>query len=86
MTRYHKIVINGEKQYRALNEVTGTYEDEILSEEDLIEQLLEDAIEEVIEIDKGQVERAICCLPSSSQREMVRNYIDYLERIAESFE
>jgi hypothetical protein len=86
MTRYHKIIMDGEKKYRGYNESTGFYEDEILTEEELIEQLLDEVVDEVIEIDRGKVERAISCIPVDYQREMVRNYLDYLERIAESLE
>jgi hypothetical protein len=86
MSIYHKIITNGEKYYREFNEVTGFYEEETLTEEELIEQLLEEAVEEVIEIDKGQIERAISTITDRYQREIVQNYLDYLERLVESFE
>lgn len=86
MTRFHKIVIDGEKHYRELNEATGYYENQILSEDEVIELLLEEAVEDVIEVDKAQVERAISCVPQSYQRELIQNYIDYLEHLIESFE
>jgi hypothetical protein len=57
--KYHKIVQDGEEYYRAYNEVTGCYEQEVLNEEELIEQLKEEAVDEIIEVDSGQVERDI---------------------------
>ena len=86
MSRYHKIVTNGEIQYREFNESTGFYEDDILSEEELVEQLLAEAVEEVIEVDKARIERAISMIPDRYQREIVQTYLDYIERLAESFE
>lgn len=86
MTIYHKIVIDGEVQYREFNESTGFYENEILSEEELVEQLLQEAIEEVIEVDKARIERAISTIPDQYQRETVQAYLDYMESLVESFE
>ncbi|MED4464484.1 hypothetical protein [Metabacillus fastidiosus] len=86
MSKYHKIIINGEVRYRAFNEGTGFYGNGTISEAELIEQLLVEVVEEVIEIDKGQIERAISYLPEQYQREMIQNYIDYLERLAELLE
>jgi hypothetical protein len=86
MSRYNKIVHDGEIYYREINESTGYYEDETLSEAELMEHLLAEAVGEVIEIDKGQIERAISCIPNIHQRELVQNYIDYLERLVESLE
>lgn len=54
-----------------------------MTEEELIEQLLDEVVDEVIEIDRGKVERAISCIPVDYQRDLVRTYLDYLERIAE---
>ena len=86
MSRYHKIVTDGEVRYREFNEATGFYEDETLSEEELVEQLLEEAVEEVIEVDKARIERAISTIPDQYQRETVQTYLDYIERLVESFE
>lgn len=80
MSIFHKIVENGEKTYRRVNESTGYYEDEVLTGEEVIEELLDESVEEFIEIDKGQIERSI------HQREIVQNYIDYLERLVDSLE
>lgn len=82
MSSYHKIVTNGEVRYREFNEANGFYEKETLSEEELIEYLME----EVIEVDKGQIERAISNIPDRYQRELVQIYLDYIERLTESFE
>lgn len=46
-----------------------------------MEKLLDEAVEEVVEIDKGQIERSISCIINIHQREIVQNYIDYLERL-----
>jgi TRAP-type C4-dicarboxylate transport system substrate-binding protein len=86
MSRYHKIVMNGEKYYRAFNEATGYYETEILAEQDLMNQLIEEAVIRVVEFDKGEIERAVSTIMDQYQREMVQNYLDYLERLVESLE
>lgn len=41
MSIFHKIVENGEKTYRRVNEATVYYEDEVLTEEEVIEELLD---------------------------------------------
>ena len=86
MARFHKIIENGEVSYREFNEATGYYEAEMLTEEELVEHLKEEAVEDIIEVDKGQIERAISTIPDRYQRELVQNYLDYVERLAESFE
>jgi hypothetical protein len=83
--KYHKIVRNSGTYYRVFNEATGFYEQITLTEKELTERLLQEAVEEVIEIDKGEVERAISSIGDQYKREIVQNYIDHLERIAESF-
>ena len=72
--------------YREYNEATGYYEPETLTKEVLIEQLMDDAVDEIIEIDRGQIERAISFIPQQFYRECFQNYIDYLERMVESLE
>lgn len=86
MTSYHKIVMDGEVRYREINDSTGFYENETLSEYELIEQLLGEAVEEVIEVDKARIERTISTIPDKNQRETVQAYLDYLEGLVESFE
>lgn len=86
MSSYHKIITNGEVRYREFNEANGFNEKETLSEEELIEYLMEEAVEEVIEVDKGQIERAISNIPDRYQGELVQIYLDYIERLTESFE
>lgn len=86
MTSYHKIVMNGEVRYREINDSTGFYENETFSEVELIEQLLEEAVEEVIEVDKARIERAISTITDRYQRETVQAYLDYMESLVESFE
>lgn len=86
MSMYHKIVTDGEVRFREFNEATGYYEVESLSEEELVERLMEEAVEEVIEVDKAQIERAISAIPDRYQRELVQTYLDYIEKLTESFE
>lgn len=86
MTKYHKITMNGKIMYREFDPSTGYYETDMLSEEELMEQLLEDVVDSEIEIDESEIERAINYIPSPFQREMVQNYITYLETIVESLE
>lgn len=78
--------MGGEVRYREFNEATGFYENETLSEEELTEHLLDEAVEEVIEVDKARIERAISTIPDRYQREIVQTYLDYIERLIESFE
>ncbi|WP_108668940.1 hypothetical protein [Peribacillus acanthi] len=86
MTKYHKIIINGKEFYREFDSTLGHYENEMLSEKEVIERLLEEVVESEIEIDEVEIERAINYIPSPFQREMVQNYINYLETIVESLE
>jgi len=86
MTRYHKIIVNGSVYYREFDGSTGSYENEMITEEDLIEQLLSEVVESEIEIDDHEIERAINYIPSPFQREMVLNYITYLRTLVESYE
>ncbi|WP_235192199.1 hypothetical protein [Cytobacillus firmus] len=84
MTKYHKITMNGKVMYREFDPTTGYYENEMITEEDLVEQLLEEAVDSEIEIDEEEIDRAINYIPSSFQREMVQNYIAYLQAVIES--
>lgn len=86
MSSYHKIVMNGEVRYREFDEATGFYEDEMLTKQELIERLLDDAVSSTIEINQEAIERAINYIPSAFQREMVQNYVNYLEALVESLE
>lgn len=86
MTTYHKIIMNGQVYFRGFEESTGFYEDEMLTKQELIERLLDDAVSSTIEIDQEAIERAINCIPSNFQREMVQNYVNYLEAVVESLE
>jgi hypothetical protein len=86
MTRFHKITINGKVMFREFDSATGYYETEMISEEDLIEQLLEEVVDSETEIDEQEIDKAINYIPSPFQREMVQNYINYLESVVESLE
>ncbi|WP_433744958.1 hypothetical protein [Falsibacillus pallidus] len=86
MTKYHKVTINGEVLYREFDPSTGYYENEMLSQEDLIERIFEEVVESEIEIDEVEIQRAIHCIPSLIHREMIQNYLTYLETVVESLE
>jgi hypothetical protein len=86
MSKFHKVTINGTVHYRAFDSLTGYYDNEMLKEEDLIEQLLEEVVESEIEIDEDEIERAINYIPRPCQRDMVQNYIIYLQAVIESFQ
>jgi len=86
MSSYHKIIMNGKVSYREFDEAAGFYEGEMLTEKELIERLLDDAVSSTVEIDQEAIERAINYIPSSFQREMVQNYVNYLEVLVESLE
>ncbi|KZZ85038.1 hypothetical protein [Bacillus sp. SJS] len=61
-------------------------ESNILTEGELAKQLLDDAIEEVTKIDKGQVKRFISLLPQQFYREQLQTNMGYLENLVESLE
>ncbi|WP_337019537.1 hypothetical protein [Oceanobacillus massiliensis] len=84
MARYHKIVTDQEIRYREFNKGTGFYEEGTLSEEELVEQLLAGAVEEVIEVDKAHIERAISTIPDRHHRELIQSYLDYVDCVVES--
>lgn len=86
MTTYHKIILNGVTFFREFDSSCGFYGQERLSQKELIEQLMDEAVESSIEIDEEEVIQAIRTIPSIMQREMVQNYITYLEMVAESLE
>jgi len=86
MPIYHKITINGKVFFREFDSTRGYYENEMLTEEEFIEQLLAEVVESEIDIDESEIERAIYNIPSPFQREMVQKYINYLEAVVESLE
>ena len=84
MPTYHKITINGSVFFREFDTSRGYYENEMLTENQLIQQLMEEVIEAEIDIDEEEIDRAIQCISSPFQRKMVQNYINYLEAVVES--
>jgi hypothetical protein len=86
MPTYHKVIMNGQIYFRSFDESTGYYEEELLTEKELAQRLLEDAVTSEIEIDEEEIQLSINSIPSSPQREMVQNYITYLEAVVESLE
>jgi hypothetical protein len=86
MPTYHKVIMNGQIYFRSFDESTGYYEEELLTEKELAQRLLEDVVTSEIEIDEEEIQLSINSIPSSPQREMVQNYITYLEAVVESLE
>lgn len=68
------------------HEANGYYGTKILAEQDLMNKLIVEAVVGVVEFDKGEIERAVSTIQNQYQREMVQNYLDYLEQLVDSFE
>ncbi|MGE7603968.1 hypothetical protein ACQKL5_15960 [Peribacillus sp. NPDC097675] len=84
MPIYHKIVMNGRVLYREFDSARGHYELEMITEQELIEILMDQAVESSIEVDQEAINCAVRGIMSTIQREMVQNYITYLEMVSES--
>ncbi|MCM3411135.1 hypothetical protein [Metabacillus litoralis] len=81
MNLYHKIIIDGENFYREYNGGNEQY-DELLNEQELFELLLESVVEEEIEISHSKIQQALRRISYSDDRDLLNNYICYLERLA----
>ncbi|RXT08855.1 hypothetical protein [Ammoniphilus sp. CFH 90114] len=75
MTYYNKITIDGEVFYRD-SRCSST--DDLLTEEELIEQLLEEVVAEEIDIDEYSVRQAIKRVVNQQDRQMIDDYFQYL--------
>lgn len=86
MQKYHRVELSGKVFYRDFDERTGFYGEEMISENQLVKQLLEDVVLSNIIIDKEIIEYAIATIPNDEQRKMVQQYQTYLEMVVESLE
>ncbi|KMY55629.1 hypothetical protein AC623_18235 [Bacillus sp. FJAT-27231] len=82
--KYHRIVIDGTPYYREYYMGSGRYGDDLYTEEELVELLLEDVIEDTIEVDPHKVECAIRRIANHDDRNLIRNYLLFLERLMEN--
>ncbi|MGJ9385251.1 hypothetical protein [Salipaludibacillus sp. CF4.18] len=80
MTNVHVIKLNGQEWFRKFNDGTGTYDD-LVTKDELLEVLLEEFVTHEIEVDNKDLARVLKSIPSSADRELLRNYIEYLERL-----
>jgi len=78
MRSYKKISIEGDVFYR---EYRTTVSDEWLTEEELIEQLLEEAVKDEVEIDEYAIRHVLNRLTDEEDRQMLQDYIRYLEHM-----
>jgi hypothetical protein len=79
---YHRIILNGETFFREFDEALNSYEDELLSEEEFVELVMNEFVPEEIEIDELNIESAIRRIQNFKDRELIEVYIRYLERFA----
>ena len=79
--RYHKISVDGENYYRDCNKYLGKF-GELISEEDLIERLLDNAVDDETEITDVTIEIALDDTVSDSSRQTLEHYIMYLKHLA----
>lgn len=84
MVKYEKIVINGKPLYREFCLDTGYYTD-VLTEEELMQQLYDKAVHSVTEFHEHEIERALMQL-DPYHKNILETYISYLERVVESLE
>jgi hypothetical protein len=84
--RYHQIHMNDKIFYREFDETTGFYTNPKLSEEGLVKRLLENSAESRINIDRELIHNAILTISNSRDRDMVQQYLIYLETVVESLE
>ncbi|MED5053041.1 hypothetical protein GRQ40_17145 [Anoxybacillus sp. PDR2] len=82
MAKYHRIVIDGMAYYQEYSYGLDSYGD-MLSEDELVQLLLEEVVEEEIEINKRDIEAALRRIPDREDRNILQNYILYLERISQ---
>ncbi|MGX8176294.1 hypothetical protein ACWS7L_02255 [Exiguobacterium artemiae] len=71
MRKYHRIFISGREFFREYDEALDCYKGELLTEEDVIEQVLEDVVQDIIHVDRSRVQRAVKNVSWSFLSEMV---------------
>ncbi|KIL45559.1 hypothetical protein KP77_28510 [Jeotgalibacillus alimentarius] len=86
MKKYKKIMMNGDVYFREIDEATGFFESETMSEEELVELLLDEAIISEVEVNFEEIKRGIQSIPNVRSREIVEDYMDYLEELVSTLE
>jgi len=86
MRKYHRVVLGGKEYYRQYDEALYCYEGESLTEENVIEQVLEDVVQNVIHVDRLRVQRSIKNIVDEDDQLVIQSYVEYLERVVEFFE
>jgi hypothetical protein len=81
MAKYHRITIDGVPYYREYSYGLDGY-GEMLSEDELVQLLLEEVVDEEIEISQREIEAALRRIADRDDRNLLQSYIRYLERIS----
>lgn len=83
MKRYHKIIINKKPFYREYNSINETYSLTMVTEDELAERLIDEAVDNEIVIDEFKLNEILCKILNHHDKMYVLNYIQYLERFLE---
>lgn len=75
-----------EEYYMEMDPSTGYYEGEPLQKEEVLEMLLEDAVEKEIDCNFERIRQTICRRMDGSEQELVMNYLEHLEALVEAVE
>jgi hypothetical protein len=81
---YHRITLNGQTFFREYDESMDSYDDELLSEEEFVEMVMNEFVSEERDIDESKIQSAIRRIPNFNDRELIEVYIRYLERFSNS--
>jgi hypothetical protein len=81
MAKYHRIIIDGVPYYREYSYGLDGY-GEMLSEDELVQQLLDEVVDEEIEVNEREIEAALRRIADRDDRNLLQSYIRYLERIS----
>lgn len=81
MAKYHRIIIDGVPYYREYSYGLDGY-GEMLSEDELVQLLLEEVVDVEIEISQREIEAALRRIADRDDRNLLQSYIRYLERIS----
>ncbi|SIS41476.1 hypothetical protein [Salimicrobium flavidum] len=84
MREFVRITGNGEDYYMEIDAGSGYYEGEPLMKEEVMEMLLEDAIEKEVDVNFDRVRSVISRNMGVDDQETVLNYLEHLEALAES--
>ena len=71
----HKVTVNDKVTYRIFNDVTDTYSETILTGD-----LRLYCVTEELRINRREVSEALCAIKNEHHREIITDYISYLER------